>query len=406
MAPFDPARQLSQRTAAVEEAAILRMAQRARDLKAQGRSIVSLTVGEPDFDTPVAIREAAKQALDEGHTHYGPVAGIPELRAAIAAKHRRENGLDYQASEIVVSNGAKQSITNVAFSLLDAGDEAILIAPFWVAYEGIVRMAGGTPVIVPTTAAEGFKLPPERLAAAFTPRTKLIIVNSPCNPSGVIYSRGELAALASVIAAHPSAMVLSDEIYEYIAFDGIPASFAAIDGMRERTITVNGCSKGFAMTGWQLGWSAAPEPVAKAIGKVQGTFTAGANPFVQRAALAALEGPRDEVEAMRDQYRRRRDLVADRLRQMPGVGFDPPPGSFYAFPEVSRLLGRRDRATGATIATVDEMCDWLLAHHGVATVPGSAFGDPACIRLSFAASEADLDEGLTRIARAFAGLAG
>jgi len=406
MAPFDPARQLSQRTAAVEEAAILRMAQRARDLKAQGRSIVSLTVGEPDFDTPVAIREAAKQALDEGHTHYGPVAGIPELRAAIAAKHRRENGLDYTAAEIVVSNGAKQSITNVAFSLLDAGDEAILIAPFWVAYEGIVRMAGGTPVIVPTTAAEGFKLPPERLAAAFTPRTKLIIINSPCNPSGAIYSRGELAALASVIAAHPSAMVLSDEIYEYIAFDGIPASFAAIDGMRERTITVNGCSKGFAMTGWRLGWSAAPEPVAKAIGKVQGTFTAGANPFVQRAALAALEGPRDEVEAMRDQYRRRRDLVADRLRQMPGVGFDPPPGSFYAFPEVSRLLGRRDRATGATIATVDEMCDWLLAHHGVATVPGSAFGDPACIRLSFAASEADLDEGLTRIARAFAGLAG
>jgi aspartate aminotransferase len=406
MPAFDPARQLSQRTAAVEEAAILRMAQKARDLKAQGRSIISLTVGEPDFDTPVAIRDAAKRALDEGHTHYGPVAGLPELRAAIAAKHRRENGLDYAASEIVVSNGAKQSITNAAFALLDEGDEAILIAPFWVAYEGIVRMAGGTPVVLPTSAAEGFKLPPERLAAALTPRTKLIVVNSPCNPSGAIYSRDELAALAAVIADHPSALVLSDEIYEYIAFDGVPASFAALPGMRERTITVNGCSKGFAMTGWRLGWSAAPEPVAKAIGKVQGTFTAGANPFVQRAALAALEGPRDEVAAMREQYRRRRDLVADRLRQMPGVAFEPPPGSFYAFPEVSRLLGKRDAEGGDAIATVDQMCDWLLDRHGVATVPGSAFGDPACIRLSFAASETELDEGLTRIARAFGGLSG
>lgn len=404
MAPFDPARQLSQRTAAVEEAAILRMAQRARDLRAQGRSIVSLTVGEPDFDTPVAIRDAAKQALDEGHTHYSPVAGLPELRAAIARKHQRENGIDYTPAEIVVSNGAKQSITNVAFSLLDEGDEVILLAPCWAAYEGIVRMAGGVPVLLRGTAEEGFKVPAGRIANALNERTKFIIVNSPSNPTGAIYTHAELEAIAAVVAAHPRVMVLSDEIYEYIAFDGTPASFAALPGMKERTITVNGCSKGFAMTGWRLGWAAAPEPVAKAIGKVQGTFTAGANPFVQRAALAALEGPRDEVVAMREEYRRRRDFVSARLMQMPGVKFDPPPGSFYAFPEVSRHLGRRDPQSGTVMASVDVLSDWLLDHHGLATVPGSAFGDPACIRLSFAASQAELDEGLTRLQRALQSL--
>ncbi|MFO1091192.1 MAG: pyridoxal phosphate-dependent aminotransferase [Hyphomicrobiales bacterium] len=395
--PFDPAQCLSQRTAAVEEAAILRMAQKARDLKAAGRSIVSLTVGEPDFDTPAHIRTAAAEALDQGYTHYAPVNGIPELKAAISKKLKDENGLSYTPAEIVLSNGAKQSITNTAFALLDEGDEVILLAPYWVAYEGIVRMAGGVPKVLKASADENFKVPAKRIAAALTDRTRFIIVNSPSNPTGAIWTRAELEALAEVVSGHPKLMVLSDEIYEYITFEGTALSFGSLPSMKERTVTVNGFSKGFAMTGWRLGFAAAPEPVAKAIGKIQGTFTAGANYFVQRAALVALESDRSAVEDMRRQYRARRDLVARRLSAINGLVFSPPPGSFYAFPQVARYLGRTDPETGKAIATVDQMSDWLLDRWGLATVPGSAFGDDTCIRLSFAASEAELDEGLTRL---------
>jgi aspartate aminotransferase len=378
------------------------MAQRARDLKERGHDVVSLTIGEPDFDTPAHIRKAACEALEAGYTHYAPVPGYPELRAVIARKLQAENGLDYGPSEIALANGAKQAITNAAFALLDPGDEVILLAPYWGAYDGIVRMAGGTVKVLHAGIEDDFKVTPKRLAAALSERTKLVFINSPCNPSGAVWSRSELQAVADVVRAHPRVLVLSDEIYEYIAFDREPVSVAALPGMKARTVTVNGFSKGFAMTGWRLGYGAAPEPVARAMSKVQGTFTAGTNAFVQQAAIAALEGGRDDVEDMRETYRRRRDLVVDRLTRMPGVVAHAPAGTFYIFPDVSALLGR---ASGNhRIETVGQMCDWLLEEHLVATAPGSAFGEDRCVRISFAASDADLKTGLERIGEAFAGL--
>jgi aspartate aminotransferase len=391
---FDAASCLSRRTAAVEEAAIIRMAQRARDLQAKGRSVVSLTIGEPDFDTPLHIQAAATEAMRQGHTHYAPVAGIPALRRAISEKLAAENGLQYSEGEIVLANGAKQAITDVVFATIDEGEEAILLAPFWVAYEGILRMAGAAPVILHAGIAESFKVPAARIRAAITPRTKLLFINSPNNPSGAIYSREELEEIASVLRGHPRLLVVSDEIYEYIAFEGEVPSIGALPGMRERTITVNGFSKSFAMTGWRLGYAAAPAPLARAIAKVQGTFTAGANAFVQHAAIAALKGGRDDVERMKESYRQRRAIAVAGLRRIEGVKVKEPPGTFYVFPDVSSLLGG-DRPT-----TVDALCDWLLDVHGVAVVPGTAFGDDHCIRISFAAGETELKEGLHRLARA------
>ena len=307
MTCFEPERHLSRRTAAVEEAAILRMAQRARDLVAQGHDVVSLTVGEPDFDTPAHIRRAAAAAIEAGYTHYAPIAGFAEVRQAIADKLRHENGLDYAPGDIVLANGAKQAITNAAFALLDPGDEVIFLAPYWVAYEGIVRMAGATPVVLRSGIEDGFKVPVERLAEVLSERTKLLFLNSPCNPSGAVWGRADLEVLAETVRRHPRLIVVSDEIYEYIVFDGAPVSFATLPGMKARTVTINGFSKAFAMTGWRLGYGAAPEPVARAMSKVQGTFTAGANAFVQQAGIAALQGGRAEVETMRESYRRRRD---------------------------------------------------------------------------------------------------
>lgn len=398
MTAFDPEPHLSRRTAAVEEAAILRMAQRGRDLKAQGLDVVSLTVGEPDFDTPAHIRRAAAAAIEAGYTHYGPVAGFPELRQAIANKLRTENGLDYAPSEITLANGAKQAITNAAFALLDPGDEAILLAPYWAAYEGIVRMAGATPVVLRAGIEDGFKVPVERLDEVIGERSKLLVLNSPCNPSGAIWEREALEALADIVRRHPRLFVIADEIYEAIVFDGEPVSFAALPGMKSRTVTVNGFSKAFAMTGWRLGYGAAPEPVARAMGKVQGAFTAGANAFVQQAAIAALRGGRDEVEAMRSTYRRRRDETVRRLGAIEGLRLVAPAGTFYAFPDVSAFLGRL--AGNHCIDTVDDLCDWLLAEHLVSTVPGTAFGNDRCIRLSFATGDADLARGLDRLAAA------
>jgi aspartate aminotransferase len=398
MTCFEPERHLSRRTAAIEEAAILRMAQRTRDLVAQGHDVVSLTIGEPDFDTPAHIRQAAAAAIEAGYTHYAPIAGFAEVRQAIADKLRSENGLDYVAGEIAIANGAKQAITNAAFALLDPGDEAILLAPYWVAYEGIVRMAGARPVVLQSGIEDGFKVPVERLAEVLSERTKLLFLNSPCNPSGAVWSRADLEALAETVRRHPRLFVVSDEIYEYIVFDGTPVSFATLPGMKARTVTINGFSKAFAMTGWRLGYGAAPEPVARAMSKVQGTFTAGANAFVQQAAIAALEGGRAEVETMRSTYRRRRDEVVRRLGQMPGVRFAVPAGTFYVFPDVSAFIGRG--AGNHRMTSVDELCDWLLAEHHVSTVPGTAFGNERCIRLSFAVSDADLARGLDRIGAA------
>jgi aspartate aminotransferase len=402
MTCFEPERLLSRRTAAVEEAAILRMAQRARDLVAQGHDVVSLTVGEPDFDTPGHIRRAAAAAIEAGYTHYAPIAGFAEVRQAIADKLRNENGLDYAAGEIAIANGAKQAITNAAFALLDPGDEAIFLAPYWVAYEGIVRMAGARPVVLQSGIEDGFKVPVERLAEVLSERTKLLFLNSPCNPSGAVWSRADLEALAETVRRHPRLFVVSDEIYEYIVFDATPVSFATLPGMKARTVTINGFSKAFAMTGWRLGYGAAPEPVARAMSKVQGTFTAGANAFVQQAAIAALEGGRAEVETMRSTYRRRRDEVVRRLGRMPGVRFAVPAGTFYVFPDVSAFIGRS--AGNHRMTSVDDLCDWLLAEHLVSTVPGTAFGNEGCIRLSFAVSDADLARGLDRIGAALESL--
>ena len=402
MKKFDPASLLVARTAAADEGAIIRMAQKSRDLRSNGHDVVSLTVGEPDFDTPDNIQHAATAAMKAGFTHYSPVAGIPELRAAVARKLKTENNLDYSAAEIVLTNGAKQAIANAVLSIVDVGDEVIMLAPFWVSYETAVRFAGGTPVVLHSGICENYKVPASRIAAAVTPRTKLLILNSPCNPSGAVWSPTELEEIAVIVRAHPQMMVLSDEIYEYIIFEGAMTSIGTLPGMRERTITVNGFSKSFAMTGWRLGYSAAVEPITKAMTRIQSTVTTGANQFVQRASIEALEGPRDAVEAMRLRYKKRRDMVMAALKQIKGVKIAPIPATFYALPDVSALLGKK--SGNYVLDTPEALCDWLLESHGVATVPGTAFGATTSIRLSFAASEDDLEKALSRLSKALNGL--
>ncbi len=403
MTQFDPAALLVSRSQAADEGPIIRMSQRARELRARGMDVVSLTLGEPDFDTPDNIQAAATAAMKAGLTHYSPVMGIPELRAALSKKFKAENSLDYGPNEICVANGAKQAIANAVLSLIETGDEVIMLAPFWVSYEITVRFAGGTPVLLTAGVEENYKVPVSRIAAAITPRTKLIMLNSPSNPTGAVWTRAELEALAALVKSHPRLMVLSDEIYEYILFSGEMVSIGSLPGMKDRTITVNGFSKGFAMTGWRLGYAAAPEPIAKAMSRMQSALSAGANSFVQRAAIAALEGPRDAVEHMRLQYMKRRDMVLAGLRAIQGVKIGDIPATFYAFPDISGLLGKK--AGNHVIDTAEALCDWLLEDHGVATVPGSAFGSPASIRLSFACSEADIEQALSRMRTAFASLA-
>jgi aspartate aminotransferase len=402
MTRFDPASLLSSRANASDEGAIIRMAQKARDLRARGHDIVSLTLGEPDFDTPQFIQDAATAAMKAGHTHYSPVAGIPELRQAISEKLCAENGLDYTPNEISLANGVKQAIANVMLALIEPGDEVILLAPYWVSYEITVRLAGGTPKILHAGYAEDFKVPAARIAEALTPKTKLLVLNSPNNPTGAVWTRAELQEIAAVALAHPRLMVLSDEMYEYIVFDGAATSIGSLPGIGQRTITLNGFSKSFAMTGWRLGYAAAPEPIAKACARMQGAISAGANSFVQHAALAALKAPRDEVVRMRERYRLRRDMVLSGLQAIAGVKTTPISATFYAFPDVSAFLGKA--AGNRLIANVTEMCDWLLEDHGVAAVPGSAFGEANCIRLSFATSEANIETGLQRLGQAFGSL--
>ena len=396
MAPFDVSSLLARRASQSDEGAIVRMSQRARELRAKGQDIASLTLGEPDFDTPQHIQAAAAEAMRKGLTHYSPVGGIPDLRQALAKKLKDENGLDYAASEIVIANGAKQAIANAVLALVEPGDEVILLSPYWVSYEIIVRLAGGVPVIIKAGVEEDFKAPPARIAAALTGKTKLLLLNSPNNPTGAVWTRPELEALAQVVASHPRLMVLSDEIYEYILFDGKMTSFASLPGMRERSITVNGFSKSFAMTGWRLGYSAGPPPLAVAMARLQSGLTAGANSFVQHAALTALSAPRDDVEMMRKRYEARRDRVVEALTAIQGLRLAPIPATFYSFPDVGAFLGRK--AGNHVMDSVDTLCDWLLEEMGVATVPGSAFGDPHCIRLSFATGETELEKALDRFA--------
>ena len=392
---FDHSALLSPRANAADEGAIIRMSQRTRELRAMGHDVVALTIGEPDFDTPLNIRNAAKDAMDNGFTHYSPVAGIPELREAIAEKLRVENGLNYKASEIVLANGTKQAINNAVLSLIGTGDEVICLAPYWVSYEGSVKLAGGKTVVLHANVSENYKVPAARIAAAITPATKLIMLNSPCNPTGAVWTRAELEDIAALVRAHPRMMVLSDEIYEYILFDGEMVSFGSLPDMLDRTITLNGFSKGFAMTGWRLGYAAAPEPIAKAMARMQSIISAGANQFVQRAAIAALKGSRDDVEKMRAEYKKRRDLVINGLRAIQGVKIADIPATFYAFPDVSAFLGKR--SGNHIIETTDQLCDWLLEKHGISIVPGTAFGAANSVRLSFAASEVDIKKALLRI---------
>ncbi len=389
---------LAERILSLEESATIKMAQLSRDLRSQGNDIVDLSLGEPDFDTPENIRNAAKKAIDDGYSHYTPVAGYNDVRAAISEKFKRDNQLDYSVNQIVISNGAKQSIINVVLCLVNPDEEVILPAPFWVSYRAMVQLAGGKPVVLPTTIDNDFKINPAQLKEAITPATKLIIFSSPCNPTGSVYSREELEALAEVIRQYPDLYVVSDEIYEHINFTGKHASMASIKDMHERTITVNGLSKAYAMTGWRLGYMGAPLEIAKACDKMQGQYTSAANSITQRAVIEALTGDQSERIRMKEAFERRRQLVYDGLSKIEGLKHNLPEGAFYFFPDVTSFFGKT--YNGETIHDADDLCMYLIKEGGLSVVTGKAFGDENCIRLSYAASEDTLKEAVNRLAAA------
>lgn len=384
------------------ESATLAMARMSRELAQKGVDVVSLSLGEPDFDTPDFIKDAAKKALDNNITHYPPVNGILEVRQAIARKFKRDNGLEYAPDQIVVSTGAKQAIANAVLALVDPGDEVVMPSPFWVSYAELVKVAGGIPVMINATVENDYKVTPEQLRAAITPKTKLIIYSSPCNPTGSVYSRQELEAFARVICEKEELYVISDEIYELINFNGKSASIASIDGMFERTITVNGVSKAFAMTGWRIGYIGAPKWIADACNKMQGQITSGANSIAQMATHAAVDADPEVVQFMIDVFHKRRDLVHGLLKEIPGLKINLPEGAFYFFPDVSAYFGKSDGET--TIRNATDLSLYLLQKEHVAVVTGEAFGDENCIRISYAASEDVLREAIRRIAKGLAAL--
>lgn len=386
---------LSDRINNLSTSQTLAMAAKARELKAQGKDIISLSLGEPDFNTPDFIKEAAKKAIDENYSTYTPVDGYMELKEAICRKFKRDNNLDYSPANIVVSTGAKQSLYNIAQVMLNNGDEVILPAPYWVSYFEIIKLSGGVPVEVPTTVESDFKITPEQLEKAITPKTKMMWFSSPCNPSGSVYNREELTALAAVLAKHPQIFVVSDEIYEHINFSGTFCSIASIPGLFDRTITVNGVAKAFAMTGWRIGYIGAPEAIAKACTKMQGQVTSGANSIAQRATIAAVEANPKVLNDMVSAFKNRRDLVVGLMKEIPGIKLNTPEGAFYVFPDVSSFFGKTLR--GTTIHNAEDFSMYLLAEANVATVTGDAFGNPNCLRLSYAASEAQLTEAIRRI---------
>ena len=387
---------LSDRINAMEVSATLGMAAKTRELKAEGKDIIGLSLGEPDFDIPDFIKEAAIEAVQQNYSKYTPIDGYLELREAICEKFRRDNNLHYKPSQIVVSTGAKQCLANVALAMLNPGDEVIFPAPYWVSYKEIAKMAGGVPIEVHTTIESDFKITPAQLEAAITPKTKMVWFNTPCNPSGSIYSKEELEALAVVLRKHPNIFILSDEIYEYINFTNERVtSVAEIDGLSERTITVNGMSKAFAMTGWRIGYMGAPEWIAKACTKVQGQITSGANAIAQRASITALKAPKSKIQYMVDEFKRRRDLVLQLLSEIDGFKLNVPEGAFYVFPDVSSFFGKTLR--GRNIHSATDFSLYLLEEAMVATVTGEAFGDANCIRFSYAASEKDLRKAIRRI---------
>lgn len=389
---------LSPRLQKLKPSATIEMSIKARELIAQGKDIINLTLGEPDFQTPDFIKEAAINAIQENYNHYTPVGGYLELKEAISRKFKRDNNLDYNTSQIVVSTGAKQSIFNIIQSLVGEGDEVILPSPYWVSYADMVSLAGGVVKEFKTGIAQDFKMTPEQLEKAITPKTKVLLYSSPCNPSGSVYTKEELAALAGVIAQHPNLVVISDEIYEHIIFDQEMVSLATFPEIYEQVATVNGLSKGFAMTGWRIGFMGAPQWLARACEVFQGQVTSGANSIAQRAAITALETSPEYIKFMTQAFKERRDIVMELAREIDGFDVSLPKGAFYIFPDVSQLFGRT--LQGVEIKTANDLAMYLLEYANVATVSGESFGSSNCIRFSYASSEEELREAFKRIKNA------
>lgn len=394
---------LAHRIQALEESSTLGMTKKARELAAQGHKVISLSVGEPDFKTPLHICEAAKKAVDDGFHGYSPVAGYPDLRLAIANKLKRDNGLEWSSENIVVSTGAKHSLANAIAALVNPGDEVIVFSPYWVSYSEMVKLAEGTTVVVQGAFENNFKVTAEQFEAAITPKTKMVMFASPNNPTGSVYTESELRDIATVVARHEKIFVLADEIYEYINFtQGGHFSIGSIADIKERVITVNGVAKGHAMTGWRIGFIAAAKWIADGVEKLQGQVTSGTNSIAQKAAVAAFNGTLDHAHEMKAAYDRRRKLVVAKLREIPGFKVNMPDGAFYAFPDISAYFGKSDGKT--LIKDSDDFCSWLLAEAFVATVAGSGFGAPNCMRISTAAADEQLEEACDRIKEAVAKL--
>ncbi len=393
---------LSERLTKLSESQTLAMVKTTRELQAQGKDIISLSIGEPDFDTPQFIKEAAKKAIDDNMTHYTPVAGYLDLKKAVSAKFKRDNQLTYAPDQVVISTGAKQSIANVVLSMVNPGEEVIVPIPYWVSYIEIIKLAEGVPVTIPTELASNFKVTPAQLKKAITPKSKMIIFSTPCNPSGSVYSRDELKALAEVIIQYPDLYVISDEIYEYINFAGKHESIAQFDFIYDRVITVNGVSKGFAMTGWRIGYIGAPKWIALGCEKIQGQFTSGTSSISQMAALEAIKADPSITFQMRDAFKKRRDLVLSLLKDIPGLKANVPDGAFYVFPNISSYFGKSYQHY--TIKNSHDLSMFLLHEGNIALVSGDAFGDDNYIRFSYATSDANLIEGLKRIKNALAKL--
>ncbi|MEM0518480.1 MULTISPECIES: pyridoxal phosphate-dependent aminotransferase [Aequorivita] len=386
---------LSKRVNDMATSATLAMAAKTRELKEQGIDIIGLSLGEPDFAVPEYIKQAAIQAIEDDYHSYTPVDGYGDLKNAIITKFKRDNNLTYKPSQIVVSTGAKQSLANLTMVLLDEGDEVLLPAPYWVSYADQCKVAGGVPKEIPTSIENDFKVTAEALEAAITPKTKMIIYSSPCNPSGSVYSKKELRNLANVLVKYPDVIVISDEIYEHINFSGGHASMAEFDDMYDRTVVVNGVSKAFSMTGWRIGYIGGPEWIARACNKMQGQVTSGANAIAQRATITALENPPSKIKFMVDAFKERRKLILGLLSEIEGFKTNQPEGAFYVFPDISYFFGKTLR--GKNINTASDFSLYLLEEAKVATVTGEAFGDPNCIRLSYAASESEIKEAMRRI---------
>ena len=394
--------QLSERLNRLAPSATLAMSQKSSEMKAQGVDVINMSVGEPDFNTPDHIKEAGKKAIDQNFSRYSPVPGYPDLRSAIVAKLKNENGLDYTAAEILVSNGAKQCVCNAIMALVNDGDEVIIPAPYWVSYPQMVKLAGGEPVFIEAGFEQEFKITAEQLETAITPKTKMLILCSPSNPTGSVYSKEELASLAEVIKKHDDLYVLADEIYEHINYVGKHESIAQFPGMKERSIIINGVSKAYAMTGWRIGFMAAPEWITKGCNKLQGQYTSGPSSISQKAALEAYVASQECVEVMRQAFEKRRDLIVSLAKEIPGLEVNVPQGAFYLFPKCSSFFGKSDGER--TINSSTDLAMYLLEKGHVATVGGDAFGDPDCFRMSYATSDDNIREAMKRIKEALAKL--